>query len=172
MMKYLLFFTFIFVSCSHVSEKSVVVGESLKAHHFKDIYFSGQPSMEDFKKLKEQGFTHIVNLRRETEYNELEERGKIKELGMIYSHHPFPLDMKIDDAYVDGVTGSIVENRKKGKTLVHCSSGNRVGIWVGAHFSKDHSQTPAKAFETAEENGLDKESAKKALRNYLKLPTN
>ncbi len=174
MMRYLTLFCslFLLVSCSHLNKKEMVVGDNLKAHSFKDIYFTGQPSMEDLKKLKDQGFTHIVNLRRSTEYDELEERRAAKKLGMIYSHRPFPLDMNIDDAYVDGVTETIVKNRKLGKTLVHCSSGNRVAIWVGAHFKKDHGQSPAEAFSTAEESGLDKEGAKKALRKYLKLPTN
>jgi protein tyrosine phosphatase (PTP) superfamily phosphohydrolase (DUF442 family) len=159
---------FLVTSCGHFSSKEKVeIGNSLKAHQYKKIYFSGQPSDEDFKELKKQGFTHIVNLRRETEYSERDEKKLIKTLGMNYSHHPFPLDLKVNDDYVDGVTASVVKHRKEGKTLVHCSSGNRVAIWLGAHFKKDHGQSSKEAFDTATDLGLEKEGAKKALKEFL-----
>lgn len=158
-----------FFSCTHMSQKTATIGESLSAHQYKNLYFSGQPSDADFKKLKEQGFTHVINLRRETEYDERAEEKLIKDLGMNYTHHPFPLDLKIDDAYVDKVTGSVLKHRKEGKTLVHCSSGNRVAIWLGAHFKKDHNQSSQNAYDIAEGLGLGKEAAKKALKEYLGL---
>lgn len=160
---------FLLASCSHFSSKEVTIGNSLNAHQYKNLYFSGQPGEDDFEELKKQGFTHIVNLRRETEYDEREEQKLIKKLGMNYSHHPFPLALKITDEYVDKVTDSVMKYRKEGKTLVHCSSGNRVAIWLGAHFKKDHGQSSETAFETAEELGLEKEGAKKALEEYLGL---
>ncbi len=171
MMKYFVLFSLLFVSCAQFSSKEEkVIGENLKAHHFKSIFFSGQPTAEDFKKLKEQGFTHVINLRRETEYDERGERQQIKELGMHYSHHPFPLDLKVDDAYVDQVTDSVIKHRQKGKTLVHCSSGNRVAIWLGGHFSRDHGDSKEEAFKRAQDMGLTKEGAKKDLKEYLGLP--
>lgn len=162
---------FLVTSCAQLgSSETQVIGESLKAHNYNDIYFSGQPTDKDFEELKEQGFTHIVNLRRETEYDERSEEKLVKKLGLKYSHHPFPLDLKVDGAYVNEVTKSVVKYRKAGKTLVHCSSGNRVGIWIGAHFFKDHGYSKEKAYERAEGLGLTKEGAKRALREYLGLP--
>lgn len=161
--------TLSFFSCGHLKSKKVVIGESLSAHQYKNLYFSGQPDDKDFMELKKQGFTHIVNLRRETEYEERQEQRLVKKLGMNYSHHPFPLDLKVNDDYVDRVTSSVIKHAKEGKTLVHCSTGNRVGIWLGAHFKKDHKQSSKQAFETAEKLGLEKEAAKKALREYLGL---
>lgn len=171
-MKNLLLLTlFTIVSCAQFSSgEKKVIGENLNAHKFKSIFFSGQPSDADFSKLKEQGFTHVVNLRRETEYDERSEEKLVKSLGMNYSHHPFPLDLKVDDKYVDSVTNSVVKHRQKGKTLVHCSSGNRVGIWLGAHFNRDHGDSKEEAYERAESFGLTKEGAKKALKEYLGLP--
>ena len=161
--------TFLFFSCSHFSTGETDIGDTLKAHQYKNLYFSGQPTNNDFKELKKQGFTHIVNLRRETEYNERDEQKLIKSLGMNYSHHPFPLDLKVDDRFVDKVTSSVIKHRREGKTLVHCSSGNRVAIWLGAHFKKDHGQSSEEAFDTAVELGLEKEGAKKALKSFLGL---
>lgn len=170
MKKFLFLALFLVVSCAQFSSgEKKTIGEDLNAHKFKSIFFSGQPSDADFKKLKEQGFTHIVNLRRETEYDERSEQKLVKSLGMTYSHHPFPLDMKIDDKYVDKVTDSVVKYRQRGKTLVHCSSGNRVGIWLGAHFKKDHGDSKEEAYERAEGMGLTKEVAKKSLKQYLGL---
>jgi protein tyrosine phosphatase (PTP) superfamily phosphohydrolase (DUF442 family) len=170
-MKYLVLLFVFLVSCAQFSSKEKkVIGENLEAHQFKSIFFSGQPSMEDLKKLKEQGFTHIINLRRETEYDERAERKTVNDLGMSYSHHPFPLDLKVDDKYIDKVTDSIIEQRQKGKTLVHCSSGNRVAIWLGGHFSRDHGDSKEEAYERAQEMGLSKDGAKKALKEYLGLP--
>lgn len=171
-MKILIFLSLFFVfSCAQTSlEEKKTIGKSLEAHKFKSIFFSGQPTDEDLAELKKQGFTHVVNLRRETEYDERKEEKLVKSLGMNYSHHPFPLDFKIDDKYVDSVTESVVKHRQKGKTLVHCSTGNRVGIWLGAHFNRDHGDSKEKAYERAQKLGLTKEGAQKALKEYLGLP--
>ena len=65
------------------------------------------------------------------------------------------------------VTAEVVTQRKAGKILVHCSSGNRVALWVGAHFKKDHGYSADDARAIAKEMGLTKKELKEKLNAYF-----
>lgn len=168
------------VGCAHESkvekparlemEEGVsLVGEQ-KASRYGNIYFSAQPKISDLKTLKKQGFRSIVNLRRSSEYDEASEKKMASELGIHYAQVPFDgKSGKLDDSFISAVTKAVVAHRKAGKVLVHCSSGNRVGLWVGGHFKKDHGYSAAEALATAKKSGLKNEGLEKKLKNYLGL---
>ena len=167
-----IFILLITLSCGHHHSKDskikqdIIMGKELKANQYSNLYFSGQPSNEDFKKLKEQGFAAIINLRTKNEYNEKNEKELAKKLKINYYNIPFSMKDKLETDLVNRITSSVVKHRKEGKILVHCSSGNRVGIWLGAHFYKDHKYTKEKSLETAKELGLNKSTAIKKLMSY------
>jgi protein tyrosine phosphatase (PTP) superfamily phosphohydrolase (DUF442 family) len=178
-MKYFIFlFLTLLISCGHtlntkttkttkkVSKKSE---RNLLSHQIKNYYFSSQPKNTEFKDLKEKGIVSIINLRNIDEYNETEERLMVKSLGMNYVNIPFPKNKAVDNKYIDKVTKMLVENGKKGKVLVHCSSGNRVGIWLGAHLYKDHGMNKTQSIEKAKSLGLNKSEAIAKLEKYLDL---
>ena len=144
------------------------VGDSMIAHKYGSIYFSGQPSEEDLKKLKAQGFNHIINLRLSTEdeYEEALESKMIQKYDINYSHIPFNISEVISDSYIDSVVRKIKAHRYEGKTLIHCTTGQRVSLFAGAHFFKDHGFSKTAALEMAKKMGLEKEALIDQLNSY------
>jgi protein tyrosine phosphatase (PTP) superfamily phosphohydrolase (DUF442 family) len=171
----ILFTTTFMTSCSHSKhkegtskvEKNVVIGKNLKANRFSNLYLSAQPSLEDLRDLKKQGFSTVINLRGPKEYDEKAERNLLKTQGVNYYNIPFYKNSKLTDEYITSVTKKVMKHRKEGKLLVHCSSGNRVGIWLGGHFYKDHGLSKDESIKMAKDLGLTKEAAEKKLRLFL-----
>lgn len=161
--------------CAHNHDKlpkesNVTITKNFSGHRWGNIYFSGQPNASVLKNLKADGFATIINLREKTEgpYVESWEQETIKKLGMTYYNVPFSMKDEMNDGYVELVTSKVMKHRKEGKILIHCSSGNRVAVWLGAHFKKDHKFSEDKSLELAKELGLTKPKAEKKLLTYLK----
>lgn len=170
-MKLALFISlFTLFSCAHsrLEDRSYMVGNTLKTYRYSNLYFSRQPVSGEYDDLKEEGITTVISLREKSEHDENKEKSKLKSLGIDYKNIPFSMKNKLTDEYVTKVTKSVVKARSKGKVLVHCSSGNRVGIWLGAHFYKDHDYTKKNALIIAEELGLNKQEAIDKLNDYFK----
>ncbi len=174
----LLLFVFLVSGCSHlqVSDK---VDEQIEhidhlisgfsATRYSNIYFSGQPPLDSFDKLKALGFQNIVNLRTSNEgnYDEKTEAQRVKEAGLNYTHIPVRGSAPLTDQKIEEITQAIVKNRSLGKTLVHCSSGNRVALWAGGQFYKDHGVSKEDAQKIARQIGLTKVSLQENLKNFL-----
>lgn len=159
-------------SCAHHAEeakKSTQITKNLVGHNYGKIYFSAQPKENDFSDLKENGFAAVINLRESKEkgYSESWERALVKKQGLAYYNVPFSMKNEMTDSYIDSVTTKIKKHLKNGKVLVHCSSGNRVGVWIGAHFLKDHGYSKEKAMDIAKELGLNNKMAQDRLQSYL-----
>lgn len=159
-------------ACTKKSEpidEHLKLTENLSASRYSNLYFSGQPSMNDFSELKEEGFTAIINLRSEGEesYSETQESKAVKDLGLSYEHVAFDKEGLLTDEIIEKITSKVVKHRKDGKVLVHCSSGNRVALWLGGHFYKDHKHSKKEAKAIAKKLGLKKEEAVKKLNEYL-----
>jgi len=174
MKKVYLFICALFLGCAHHHEKmpkesDIAISKSLQGHRWGNIYFSGQPDQKTLKALKRKGFKTVINLRekREGAYQEPWERKLVTTQGLNYYNLPFSMKNEMTDEYISLVTSKIKEHRKEGKILVHCSSGNRVGVWLGAHFKKDHGFSNEKSMTLAKELGLKKEKAQRKLNNYL-----
>lgn len=149
-------------------EYNQTIGDNLVAHKYGNIYFSGQPSTQDIAKLKKQGFVHIINMRKSVEenYKESEESQNVKKVDINYSHAPIDLNQPLTDQYIEKVVAEIMTHRKEGKTLVHCSSGQRVALWTGAHFYKDHGYSKTRVEDLTEKMGLEKQLLKEKLKEY------
>ena len=149
------------------SEESTRIGDSLRASRYSNLYFSGQPSHKDWASLKKQGFTHIINFRKASEIDEAKEKKEVEDLGMIYSHMPMDSSLPLTKSKVESVTKAVLKYRKKGKTLIHCGSGNRVAYWVGAHFYLDHKYSGPDAVAMAEKMGLTSSGLKRKLKKFI-----
>ena len=162
----------IFGACtkeSTVISENLKLTESLNASQYSNLYFSGQPSMKDFEELKKEGFVAVINLRSEKEenYDQARESDKIKELKMAYEHVAFDKDAELSDELIKEITSKVSMYKKKGKVLIHCSSGNRVGLWLGGHFFKDHKYSKEESKKIAQKLGLKKNEAIEKLEAYL-----
>lgn len=96
-----------------------------QAHPTETLMTGGQPSLADLAVLKERGITTVINLRGLNEKLGFDEAAELEKLGMDYVQIPMSSAadltkenaLKLDDAL----------KNSKGKTVVHCASGNRVG---------------------------------------------
>ncbi len=166
----ILIFNLLLLGCSGLNESTnsnIHFGKNLNGYKYGDIYFSGQPSNDDFNELKEQGFSTVINLREKSEYNEKSERDIVKSTRMKYVNIPFPKEMNLTNKMISRVTSAVMESRGEGKVLVHCSSGNRVGLWLGGHFYKDHGFSKQRSLSTAKKLGLSKKEAIDKLSIFL-----
>lgn len=170
-MKCLILLSFFIVSaCASqpkLIEEKVRIGDQLTASRYSNLYFSGQPTMKDIEALKKQGFAAVINLRHKSEYNEAEEAKAVTSNNMTYKNVAFSKNTDLSDLLISKITEAVVKNRSKGKVLVHCSSGNRVGVWLGGHFHKDHQYSKDKSRKVARKLGLQDERALEKLDRYL-----
>lgn len=158
-------------ACTSTSDKKdssvVTIGNDLSARKFSNIYFSGQPQEKDFKILKKQGFALVVNLRDPKEHDEANEKKQVNQTGIEYVNIPFASSASLDDPFIEEVTKEVLKHRQKGKILIHCSSGNRAGVWAGGHFYKDHGYTKQKSIEISQQLGVTSRGALDKLKLYL-----
>jgi uncharacterized protein (TIGR01244 family) len=163
-------------SCTGSKIKTdVKITDKLYANKFADIYFTAQPSEQDLMALKKIGVKTIVNLRKniEKDYKESNEENLVKKLNLTYVHIPVDLKLLSQPVKIDQITYAIMEHRKKGPVLIHCSSGNRSAYWAGIHFFKDHGYSRKNSYKTAVALGLDDEEVGKTLKETLKqMPSN
>jgi uncharacterized protein (TIGR01244 family) len=96
------------------------------------LWTAGQPTMEQFAKLKEEGIKVIINLREHSESNNLggTEEIKAKELGLTYFNIPVSFtDLRAES--VDEFLRVTDEQLKNGPVLLHCAAAVRVGgFWM------------------------------------------
>lgn len=117
-----------------------------------NIYFAGQPNLEAFKWLKQQGVKTIINLRSNDENKEFEkwafsEEKMAKELELNYVSIP----MKGKDAFNPKTLKAFTEavETAEGKVLVHCKAAGRVTYVMMAYLI----QTKGYTIEEAEKFG-------------------
>ncbi|NHO66442.1 hypothetical protein G8770_12915 [Aestuariicella hydrocarbonica] len=121
-------------------------------HPESGVYSSGQPTKDDFIKLADAGVKNIINLRPDDEldWNEGE---YVELLGMNYYSLPITT---ADDLTVTNATvlDALLRNLDGETTLVHCSSGNRVGGLIAVREAAIYGKDTEAALETGEAWGL------------------
>ena len=128
-----------------------------QAHPTDTLMTGGQPSLADLAVLKERGFTTIVNLRGLSENLGYDEAAELKSLGMNYVQIPMSSAddltkenvLKLDDAL----------KNSKGKTVVHCASGNRVGALLALREFQINGKSAEEAMAFGKAAGMTKLAA-------------
>lgn len=147
--------------------KPLTLTNKLSAKAYKDIFFSGQPTEEQLKELKKQGFATVISLRGTSENAGYDEEKVAKSHSLKFFRIPIKSAKAMTPEKVNEITKTIVKNRPNGRVLVHCASGGRVGLWAGAHFKNDHGYSEADAMKVAQEIGMSK-SYRKILQSLMK----
>ncbi|MCF6195298.1 MAG: sulfur transferase domain-containing protein [Emcibacter sp.] len=129
------------------------------------IFMTGQPSPDTLKSLPNDGFNVVINIRAADEIN-FDEPAIVKKGGMTYYNIPLMKAGKIQDSAVTEIHEALMENKGK-KILLHCSSGNRVAGWLGAHLARDMGYDTEVAVASARKGGMTKDSMERILRDYL-----
>jgi protein tyrosine phosphatase (PTP) superfamily phosphohydrolase (DUF442 family) len=99
-----------------------------------DFFFAGQPDVETFRWLADQGVTLVINTRTEKEMTahaekHFDEDSLLQELEIDYAKIP----LGGDAGYPPDAVDQLAELLKKheGKALIHCAGAGRVGyLWM------------------------------------------
>jgi len=122
------------------------------------VYCSGQPTPEQFDKLKDIGVTRVVSLRLPTEDGTGWEEAEAQKLGIEFVRIP-----------VAGEAGLTLENTEamakqlegvRGPVLVACGSSNRVGALFALKARFLDGKSPAEAIAVGKACGMTRAEAK------------
>lgn len=92
---------------------------------------AGQPTTEQFAKLKPAGYSAVINLRPDSEPGYWDEQEEATRAVLLYTHIPIAGSDDLTRAKVEKFAATLEQPMaKKGKVLVHCASGNRAGAMV------------------------------------------
>lgn len=119
------------------------------------IYRGAQPeTTEDYRELQALGVRTLLNLRL-TPWEVLEEREKIRKLGMRFIHHPYnPLGVP-DDAQVRATLRELTRMENQ-PVFVHCREGkDRTGMIVGLYRVRNEGWTREQAYTEMVEIGFN-----------------
>lgn len=98
----------------------------------KNLYIGAYWPQINFKKLKQEGITAIVNLMEESHYDP-------RPLGFAYLHRGFPDECYVSHSFLKDILDFIDTHIKKGKVLVHCAMGiSRSGSIIIACLLKEN----------------------------------
>lgn len=112
----------------------------------------GQPTLDEFYQLVEEGYRSVVNLRSPDEIGFLEnEQLVLEQLGIRYLSSPITLG-DIDPDFVRTLIQQITELPKP--ILLHCDSGTRSAILALLYIAMKQGMKAEQAFKKVAELGL------------------
>jgi len=123
----------------------------------------GQPSKADLQRLKDAGFTTVINLRREGEvtkaddpddaanYN-FDEAALASSLGLKYFHLPISSGEGLTEENAKMLDDLL--NAAQGPVLLHCGSGNRAGAMMALRAFHVQGKSAQDALEIGKAAGL------------------
>lgn len=112
-----------------------------------NLTVSGQPTLEQLQQLKAEGYTTVINLRREGEFDGYDEPAEVARMGMNYVSIPLANIGSITPADAQALHDALAETT--GPVLVHCGSGRRVSGLLGIEAYLLHGSSEQQAVELA-----------------------
>jgi uncharacterized protein (TIGR01244 family) len=114
-----------------------------------NLMVGGQPTLNQLEALKADGYTTVVNLRREGEFDDFDEAAEVAELGMEYIHIPIKdidsITLQDANALHAAITGST------GPVLLHCTVGWRASGLFAIENHLLHDASKEEALKLAQE---------------------
>jgi uncharacterized protein (TIGR01244 family) len=135
------------------------------------VTIGDQPTEDDLKALKAEGYVGVVNLRNDGEPEQplgtAEEGEKARALGLDYVHYGVS-SAPLSEAGVTAVT-EFLDRHASEKVLVHCRKGGRAAALVLLDQAQRHGWSADEAAAKGKAMGLDVEGGLRALvENYLR----
>jgi len=115
------------------------------------LYRGGQPEIEGFEYLKNNGFKTVINLRTEND-----EEGIVRKLGMNYIHIPISIKpwSKIPEAAIEQYF-KVLADPANYPIFFHCRRGaDRTGALAGFYRISAQEWEPKKAYSEARQIGM------------------
>ncbi len=122
-------------------------------YHYQRYYIAGQPSLEAFRWLRDQGVTRVVNLRSEGEnedfaWSSFDEQSVLGELGMKYLSVP----VSGRDGYSPENLDAMARFLEPGEqVLIHCGGAGRATSFLMAYLVRYEGYTLDQAVDVGQE---------------------
>lgn len=129
-----------------------------------------QPSEEELKELKQEGFRTVINFREPGEEDQPltpdAEEARVRALGMEYLHVPVSQDA-METEQVDRFRDQF--RRAAKPVYAHCKTGKRAGAFVMMHAASEQGMSGDQALQQAQDMGFecDVESLKQFVKQYV-----
>ncbi len=135
------------------------------------ITIGDQPTADDLKSLRDEGYVAVVNLRIDGEPEQPlspdDEGGTAREMGLDYLHYGVG-SAPLTEEGVSSVCG-FLDQHAEGKTLVHCRKGGRAAALVLLYQAKAEGWSADEAVSKGKALGLNVEGGLRTLvEGYLK----
>ena len=128
------------------------LGDMQPVHALGDIYLAGQPTPQDLPLFKQAGIKTVITLRKPSEVP-WDEAAAVSQQGMKFVSVPFQRPAELKTEVFEKVL-EVLRDKKRGPTVLHCGSANRVGaIWY-AYRVLDDKLSPEAALKEAKVVGL------------------
>lgn len=126
----------------------------------------GQPSPQGLERLKEQGYTAVINLRTGNEGVDLAaEEKRVLDLGLQYFNIPV---VSADPKEAQAIEFlKLLEELKNEKVFVHCAAANRVGGFLMIQWAVKEGMPPEEAEALANRVGLQSEKMRQFARGIV-----
>ena len=129
-------------------------------------YMGGQPTEADLEALSARGVRRVINLRKDGEFQDYDERSRAEALGLEYVTLQFSTPEELTDSVLARSRELLKQSSERG-TLLHCGSGNRVGaLWL-AHRTLDDGLAWDAALREAQAVGLKSPAYTERIRAYV-----
>lgn len=132
--------------------RSLVPGLANAACPLPEVLAGGQPTEAHFEALARRGFRTVLDLRAPGEPRSYDEPETVRRLGLEYVNIPVTPDTLTDETF--GRFRELMRDRTKRPVVVHCASGNRVGVLLIPYLVLDEGKGTEAAVEAALEAGL------------------
>lgn len=131
-----------------------------------ELYMGGQPTEADLEALSARGVRRVINLRKDGEFQDYDERSRAEALGLEYVTLQFSTPEELTDSVLARSRELLKQSSERG-TLLHCGSGNRVGaLWL-AHRTLDDGLAWDAALREAQAVGLKSPAYTERIRAYV-----
>ncbi|HEX7119199.1 MAG TPA: protein tyrosine phosphatase family protein [Longimicrobiales bacterium] len=142
--------------------RDLVPGLANAACPVPEVLTGGQPTEEHLRVFSEQGYRTILDLRAPGEPRPYDEPEAARRIGLEYVNLPVTPDTLSDETF--GRFRQLMRDASKRPVVVHCASGNRVGVLLIPYLVLDEGKGMEEAVDAAMEAGLrSREMADRAM---------
>ncbi len=145
--------------------RNLVPGLANAACPLPEVLAGGQPTEAHLEALAQRGFRTVLDLRAPGEPRPYDEPEAVRRLGLEYVNIPVTPDTLTDDTF--GRFRELMRDRAKRPVVIHCASGNRVGVLLIPYLVLDEGKGIEEAIEAAVEAGLRSQDLAERALDYV-----
>ncbi len=132
--------------------RKLVPGLANAACPVPEVVAGGQPTEEHLRTFRRLGYRTVLDLRAPGEPRPYDEPEAVRRIGLEYVNLPVTPQTLTDETF--DRFRELMRDASKRPVVIHCASGNRVGVLLLPYLVLDEAMRPEEALEAAAEAGL------------------